>query len=125
MHPPPPYSADAFLSLLRSICRIPVHQPGSAEFQRCQTKQGANPRDDPETGDDLSLGPSLLFEVMVDGGTEENPFAGKFETGNLKHDGKTFHDKDEPDHKEQELLCGKDRNETDAAAERQIGRAHV
>ena len=49
----------------------------SAQFQSCQCHQGEYSGKDPETYHDLGFVPSFSFKVVMDRGTEEDPFPGK------------------------------------------------
>src|SRR5690606_35921023 len=54
-----------------------------SQLQRRKADQRQDHGDDPETDDDLALGPAELFEMVMDGGHQEDALAGRLESGNL------------------------------------------
>src|ERR1700691_2683967 len=99
--------------------------PVSSQLQGRQADERKHDRDDPETDDNLRLGPTQLLEMMVDGRHLENAFAGEFERHHLHDHRNRFEHEQPPDNGEHDLVLGRDRNGTDQAAERErAGVAH-
>src|ERR1700677_654682 len=97
----------------------------SSQLQGRQADEREHDRDDPETDDDLRLGPTQLLEMMVDGRHLENAFAGELERNHL-HDHRNRLEHEQPaDNREHDLVLGRHRNRADHAAERErAGVAH-
>src|SRR5690606_30848663 len=83
--PPSPKTATrAPSNIVIGIIRSTSLPPRSAlrpvplsQLQRCQPGERQHHRDDPEADDDLRLGPSQLFKVVMDRRHLEHPLAGQ------------------------------------------------
>src|SRR5580693_426565 len=98
--------------------RFPERITLSPKLQARQADEGQQYREDPETDDDLRLGPPLLFVVMVDGGHEENALARELERTHLNHHAHRLEEEDAAENAAQELVLREDGAHPEPAAER-------
>src|ERR1700733_11129079 len=104
------------------VTRITTELP---QFQGRQPRQREHDRDDPETNDDLRLGPAELLEMMMDRRHPKHALTGELVRHHLHDDGDRFEHEQAADDGEHDLMLGSDRDRADHAAERErAGIAH-
>src|SRR5271170_2887261 len=95
------------------------------QFQGRQPRQREHDRDDPETNNDLRLGPAELLEMMMDRRHLEHAFTGELVRHHLHDDRHRFEHEQAADDGKHDLMLGGDGDRADHAAERQrAGIAH-
>ena len=79
----------------------------SADFECGQGDGGEGGGDEPETHDDLRLGPAGEVKVVVDGCAAEEAFAaGIFEVADLQDDAEKLDDEDAADDEQENFISG-------------------
>src|SRR5579863_5816027 len=120
--PEPPRPNTATLLPAKAVIGITTRLP---QLQRRKACERQHHRDDPETNDDLRLGPAELLEMMVDRRHLEDALAGELERHHLDDHRHRLEHEQAADHGENDLVLGGHRDGADHAAERQrAGVAH-
>src|SRR6185312_3905194 len=97
----------------------------SPQFQRREPDQREYDGNDPETNHDLRLGPALLLEMVMDRRHLEDALSRELERSHLHDHRNRFQHEQTPDHREDDLVLGRDRDGAEKAAERErAGIAH-
>src|SRR5579883_2232655 len=116
--PPRPNSATLRPAKLATGIMSPQLQGRKADHRQDEG-------DDPETHDDLRLGPAELLEMMVDRRHAEDALAGHLERSDLHDDRQGFDDEQSADDRQHDLVLDRDRNRAEQAAQGQrAGIAH-
>src|SRR5208282_4357980 len=120
--PEPPSPNTATFLPAKVVTGITTKLP---QLQGREPGQREHDRDNPETNNDLRLGPAELLEMVVDRRHLEDALSGQLERHHLDDDGDRLEHEQAADDGEHDLVLGGDRNGADHAAERQrAGIAH-